>query len=63
MAVGILSGIVGAAGNLGGIIFAIVFRYNGTHYGKSIWIIGVIMMAVNLCISWIPPIPRGQLSR
>ncbi|KAA8894893.1 major facilitator superfamily domain-containing protein [Sphaerosporella brunnea] len=60
---GILSGIVGASGNLGGIIFAIVFRYNGNHYGRSIWIIGVIMLAVNLCVSWISPIPRGQLSK
>ncbi|KAK2748058.1 hypothetical protein FQN55_004609 [Onygenales sp. PD_40] len=58
---GILSGIVGAFGNLGGIIFAIVFRYNGTSYHQSIWIIGVICVAINVAVSWIPPIPRGQI--
>merc|ERR1711939_913157 len=31
---GILSGIIGATGNLGGIIFAIIFRYNGKDYAK-----------------------------
>jgi NNP family nitrate/nitrite transporter-like MFS transporter len=63
MTAGILSGAVGASGNFGGIIFAIIFRYNGTNYGQSIWISGAIMMAVNLLVAWIPPIPRGQLSQ
>jgi NNP family nitrate/nitrite transporter-like MFS transporter len=52
---GILSGMVGALGNLGGVIFAIVFRYNGKDYGKAIWIIGVMSVAINLLVSWIPP--------
>ena len=60
---GILSGIVGASGNLGGVIFAVIFRYNGNKYGRSIWIIGVIMVAINLGVSWIRPIPKGQLSK
>ncbi|PBP15669.1 putative Nitrate transporter, partial [Diplocarpon rosae] len=29
---GVLSGVIGAAGNLGGIIFAVIFRYHGKHY-------------------------------
>jgi NNP family nitrate/nitrite transporter-like MFS transporter len=58
---GILSGIVGACGNLGGIIFAIIFRYNGVNYAKVFWIIGAISIAVNLSVSWIRPIPRGQI--
>jgi NNP family nitrate/nitrite transporter-like MFS transporter len=45
---GILSGIIGASGNLGGIIFAIVFRYNGKNYGKVIWIIGKQSLGVEL---------------
>ena len=45
---GIVSGTVGAAGNLGGIIFGIIFRYNGTHYSRSIWIVGVICLVANL---------------
>ncbi|KAL2000885.1 hypothetical protein VTN02DRAFT_2526 [Thermoascus thermophilus] len=57
---GIVSGTVGAMGNLGGIIFAIIFRYNGSHYARSIWIIGIISIAVNLAVCWIRPIPRGQ---
>ncbi|KAH8786813.1 major facilitator superfamily domain-containing protein [Hyaloscypha sp. PMI_1271] len=58
---GILSGIVGAAGNLGGIIFAIVFRYNGVHYGKAIWITGACSIGVNVACSWIRPVPKGQI--
>nr|OQO02086.1 hypothetical protein B0A51_17521 [Rachicladosporium sp. CCFEE 5018] len=59
---GVVSGVTGAAGNFGGIIFAIIFRYNGPkQYSKSIWIIGVITMAVNLAVCWIKPIPKGQI--
>ncbi|KAF2144412.1 uncharacterized protein K452DRAFT_284725 [Aplosporella prunicola CBS 121167] len=58
---GAVSGVTGAAGNLGGIVFAIVFRYNGTGYGRVFWIIGVVSIAVNVAVSWIRPIPKGQL--
>lgn len=58
---GIVSGVTGASGNLGGIIFAIIFRYNGKDYGKVLWIIGVITIAINLSLSWIRPIPKGQI--
>ncbi|PGH13548.1 hypothetical protein AJ80_06298 [Polytolypa hystricis UAMH7299] len=58
---GVLSGLVGSFGNLGGIVFAIIFRYNGKNYHTSIWIIGVISMVVNLLVSWIAPIPKGQI--
>lgn len=58
---GIISGVTGAAGNLGGIIFAIIFRYNGKNYGKVFWIIGTVTIAINLFVSWIRPIPKGQI--
>lgn len=58
---GIISGVTGASGNFGGIIFAIIFRYMGTNYGKTFWIIGVITIALNLAVSWIKPIPKGQI--
>ncbi len=58
---GIVSGGVGAMGNFGGIIGAIIFRYNGVHYGKSIWILGIISIALNLAVCWIRPIPKGQI--
>lgn len=58
---GIVSGVTGAAGNLGGIIFAIIFRFNGTNYGRVFWIIGIITIAINLSLSWIRPIPKGQI--
>ena len=58
---GIVSGCTGAAGNLGGIIFAIIFRYHGKDYGKVFLIIGVITIAINLSLSWIKPIPKGQI--
>ena len=59
---GVLSGVTGAGGNLGGVIFAIVFRFvdGGTGYAHAFWIIGAIMIALNLCLCWVPPLPRGQ---
>jgi NNP family nitrate/nitrite transporter-like MFS transporter len=50
---GIVSGLTGACGNLGGVIFAIVFRLNGTDYHKSYWIIGIISVALSLSVTWI----------
>ncbi|KAF2875159.1 major facilitator superfamily domain-containing protein [Massariosphaeria phaeospora] len=58
---GILSGLVGASGNLGGIIFAIIFRYNGTHYARVFWIMGIIIICLNVGFSWVRPIPKGQI--
>ncbi|OAA58717.1 nitrate transporter CrnA [Cordyceps fumosorosea ARSEF 2679] len=58
---GIISGMAGAAGNLGGIIFAIIFRYQGADYGKTFWVIGVITVAINLLASWVKPLPAGQI--
>ena len=58
---GVISGLTGASGNLGGIIFSIIFRYEGSDYGKSMWIIGIITICLNVAVAWIPPIPKGQI--
>ncbi|RMZ90722.1 hypothetical protein DV736_g2059, partial [Chaetothyriales sp. CBS 134916] len=58
---GIVSGITGAVGNLGGIIFSIIFRYEGTKYHTSMLIIGAIGMALNLLFLPVPPVPRSQI--
>jgi MFS transporter, NNP family, nitrate/nitrite transporter len=58
---GIVSGCIGAMGNLGGILFAIAFRYNGVDYAKTMWIIGICCIGANLAVSWIAPIPKGQV--
>jgi NNP family nitrate/nitrite transporter-like MFS transporter len=58
---GILSGIVGATGNFGGVIFAIIFRYHKTNYAQVFWIIGIIIIALNLAFVWVKPIPKGQI--
>lgn len=58
---GVISGVTGAAGNLGGIVFAIIFRYLPNKQGKSMYIIGAIMMGVNLMVSWIPPVNKRQI--
>ncbi|KAF1968466.1 nitrate transporter-like protein [Bimuria novae-zelandiae CBS 107.79] len=60
---GILSGLVGASGNLGGIIFAIIFRYNGTHYARVFWIMGCIIIGLNCAFIWVPPISKAQRAR
>jgi len=59
---GIISGIVGATGNLGGICFAIVFRYLGTDYGKGIWIIGSVTLGVAVASCWITPVTGTRRS-
>lgn len=59
--VGIVSGTVGAMGNLGGIIFAIILRYNNTNYARALWIIGVISIAVNLALCWSRPVSKWAL--
>ncbi|KAL9058266.1 MAG: hypothetical protein Q9162_001865 [Coniocarpon cinnabarinum] len=59
---GIISGITGGCGNLGGIIFSVIIKEVGpTGYGKSIWIMGVISICVNVLVAVIPPIPKGQV--
>ena len=55
---GIVSGLVGASGNLGGIVFTIIFRYEGLKYERAFWIIGVVTIAVNVLVFRIRPIPR-----
>jgi len=50
---GIVSGLTGAAGNFGGIIFNLVFRFNGTDYHKAYWIMGVISLVLPLSVSWV----------
>lgn len=56
---GVVSGLVGASGNLGGIIFAVIFRHNGKAYHTSLWVIGAISVAVNIAVAWIRPVPKG----
>jgi len=58
---GIISGFTGAAGNLGGVIFAILFRFHGTHYQESFWILGIMVIGFNLIFAWVRPIPKGQI--
>ncbi|KAK4621484.1 Nitrate transporter [Fulvia fulva] len=57
---GVLSGTVGAVGNLGGVIFAIVFRYHHADYATSFWITGVMTIGMNLILCWVKPLPKGQ---
>ncbi|KAJ9157407.1 Nitrate transporter [Pleurostoma richardsiae] len=60
---GIVSGLTGAGGNLGGVIFAIIFRFvgSGSDYATAFWIIGCIHVGINVLLTWVPPIPKGQI--
>lgn len=60
---GLVSGLTGGGGNLGGVIFAIIFRFmdNGTNYAKAFWVIGIMHIAMNLSVCWIKPLPKGQI--
>jgi NNP family nitrate/nitrite transporter-like MFS transporter len=57
---GVVSGFTGACGNLGGIVFAVIFRY-GSGYATSIWIIGAVVIGINVAVCWIKPVPSGQV--
>ncbi|PVF95348.1 nitrate transporter [Serendipita vermifera] len=54
---GMMSGIVGAFGNLGGIFFGLVFRFQPSPQGKPWWICGIIIMILNVLLIPIP-VPR-----
>ncbi|KAL2824913.1 major facilitator superfamily domain-containing protein [Aspergillus cavernicola] len=58
---GIVSGMVGGFGNIGGIIFAVIFRYSHHDYARGIWILGVISMVASLAVAWIRPVPKSQM--
>ena len=60
---GLITGVTGAAGDLGGIVFLLRHRYSDTDYGRVFLIVGIITVAGNLLVSWIRPIPKGQLGR
>ena len=59
---GVISGLTGASGNFGGIIFSVIIKALGaTKYGEAIWIMGVITICLNAVVVAIPPIPKGQV--
>ncbi|KAH3670373.1 hypothetical protein OGAPHI_000888 [Ogataea philodendri] len=55
---GTVSGVTGAMGNLGGILFSLVFRYTISdgvnNYFRGFWIIGIVCVAVNAVCAFIP---------
>jgi len=50
---GVMSGIVGASGNVGGILFALIFRMQPAE-GKAWWIMGVVCVVINMALAVIP---------
>ncbi|CAD6585484.1 MAG: hypothetical protein ASARMPREDX12_002011 [Alectoria sarmentosa] len=58
---GLITGVTGAAGDLGGIVFLLIYRYSGTDYARVFWIVGIITILGNWLVAWIRPIPKGQL--
>jgi NNP family nitrate/nitrite transporter-like MFS transporter len=51
---GIVSGVTGASGNVGGVLFNLAFRLVGTDYNKAMWIIGIVCLSSNLAVTFIP---------
>ncbi|KAK3352116.1 putative nitrate transport protein crnA [Neurospora tetraspora] len=66
---GVVSGVTGAGGNLGGVLFALVFRFVGGHggkggYEKAIWILGVVNLVVGVGGLGVRPVPgMGSIRR
>jgi len=48
---GVVSGITGAFGNVGGILFGLIFRFNGSDYHTGLLITGIICVALNLIVT------------
>ncbi|KAI0338848.1 nitrate transporter [Trametopsis cervina] len=46
---GFMTGIVGAMGNLGGICFALLWRYQPAPFGKAFWIAGIVTIVREDC--------------
>ncbi|GAA5828243.1 hypothetical protein JCM11251_002655 [Rhodosporidiobolus azoricus] len=55
---GLMGGIVGASGNLGGIVFSTVNRYSTIP--QTIWVAGIVGVAVGLAIAIPHPVPRNK---
>ncbi|KAF5373189.1 hypothetical protein D9758_001491 [Tetrapyrgos nigripes] len=55
---GSMSGLVGGFGNIGGVIFAVIFRFQPHPIGKPFWIAGILGMGVNLLLTPISVPPR-----
>lgn len=47
---GVMTGIVGAMGNLGGVWFALMFRFQPSPFGKAFWIAGVVTMVTSVLL-------------
>lgn len=58
---GLITGVTGAAGDLGGIVFLLIARYSGTAFGRIFLLIGAVVIGCNILVTWIRPVPKGQL--
>lgn len=58
---GLITGVTGAAGNLGGIVYLLIARYNDTGYARVFWVVGIINIVSSVLVAWIRPIPKRQL--
>lgn len=58
---GLITGVTGAAGDLGGVVFLLIARYSGTAYDRVFLIVGVLIIGCNILVSWIRPVSKGQL--
>ncbi|OCH89835.1 nitrate transporter [Obba rivulosa] len=47
---GFMTGIVGAMGNMGGVFYAIIFRFQPKPFGKAFWISGILTIVVNVVL-------------
>ncbi|KAK4057708.1 hypothetical protein OIO90_001356 [Microbotryomycetes sp. JL221] len=55
---GLMGGAVGSSGNLGGIVYSIIYRY--TSIPQTLYITGACSIAIGLIVSIIHPVPRKQ---
>jgi MFS transporter, NNP family, nitrate/nitrite transporter len=55
---GLIAGVVGAGGNLGGMVFGFLFRSESLRYAEVFGAIGMTVVGVAVfvsCIRWAPP--------
>ena len=50
---GLMSGITGAAGNFGGLVFSLILRFKGSDIHGAFLIMGILSLSLSASAAWI----------
>ena len=58
---GVISGLAGAFGTLGGVVFSGITRAYGFDFHRTLWIMGIWVLITHALTVWVRPISKRQL--